>query len=169
MDPQWFHCVSGSSSGFWVTNFFSSSNISLYSSRGLHKGRPNYRISLQPSKENIQHFETCNFFTFLSIFLFLRDIFALLDPDLHSQCGSSRPISLCGFGSTTLEKSVQIVCAARFLRCFYKVNSGIFWIFFCSVLYSTLLYLPPLGFHCVGGCWDRTQDSCNVYIDSRML
>ncbi len=26
------------------------------------------------------------------------------------------------------------------------------------VLYSTLLYLPSLRFHCVGGCWDRTQD-----------
>jgi hypothetical protein len=24
------------------------------------------------------------------------------------------------------------------------------------VLYSTLLHLPPLRFHCVGGCWDRT-------------
>ncbi len=23
-------------------------------------------------------------------------------------------------------------------------------------LYSTLLHLPPLRFHCVGGCWDRT-------------
>ncbi len=26
------------------------------------------------------------------------------------------------------------------------------------VQYSTLLHLPPLRFHCVGGCWDRTQD-----------
>jgi hypothetical protein len=24
--------------------------------------------------------------------------------------------------------------------------------------YSTLLYLPPLRFHCAEGCWDRTQD-----------
>ncbi len=24
------------------------------------------------------------------------------------------------------------------------------------VLYSTLLHLPPLRFHCVGGCWDET-------------
>jgi hypothetical protein len=23
----------------------------------------------------------------------------------------------------------------------------------CYVLYSTLLHLPPLRFHCVGGCW----------------
>ncbi len=27
------------------------------------------------------------------------------------------------------------------------------------VLYSSLLHLPPLRFHCVGGCGDRTQDS----------
>jgi hypothetical protein len=31
------------------------------------------------------------------------------------------------------------------------------------VLYSTLLHLPPLRFHCVGGCWDWPQwavDNC---------
>ncbi len=32
--------------------------------------------------------------------------------------------------------------------------------FIFSVLYSTLLHLPPLRFHCIGGCWDRNQDSC---------
>jgi hypothetical protein len=30
------------------------------------------------------------------------------------------------------------------------------WIF--KVSYSTLLYLPRLRFHCVGGCWYWTQD-----------
>ncbi len=35
-------------------------NLSL----GLHKGRQNYRRSLQLSKENTQHFKTWNFFTF---------------------------------------------------------------------------------------------------------
>jgi hypothetical protein len=30
-----------------------------------------------------------------------------------------------------------------------------------NLLYLTLLHLPPLRFHCVGGCWDRTQDYCN--------
>ncbi len=37
-------------------------------------------------------------------------------------------------------------------------NRGIFWIFAFYVLYSILLHLPPLRFHCVGGCCDRTQD-----------
>ncbi len=38
---------------------------------GLNKGRPSYRRSLQPSKENIQHFKTwkfCTFFYFLGNF-----------------------------------------------------------------------------------------------------
>ncbi len=35
----------------------------------------------------------------------------------------------------------------------------------CTVLYSTLLHLPPLRFHGVGECWDRTQDSCDFGID----
>jgi hypothetical protein len=31
-------------------------------------------------------------------------------------------------------------------------------------LYSTLLHLPPHRFHCVGGCWDRSQDNCDFGI-----
>jgi hypothetical protein len=30
-------------------------------------------------------------------------------------------------------------------------------------------HLPPLRFHCVGGCWDRTQDSCDYGIDCQTL
>ncbi len=36
---------------------------------------------------------------------------------------------------------------------------GYFGFFVMYQLYSTLLHLPPLRFHCVGGWWDRTQDS----------
>ncbi len=36
----------------------------------------------------------------------------------------------------------------------------IFLDFFFYVRYSTLLHMPPpLRFHCVGGCWDRSQDT----------
>jgi hypothetical protein len=42
----------------------------------LHEGRPSYRRSLQPSKENIRHFKTISW-----TFLYLGFIFALLDPD----------------------------------------------------------------------------------------
>ncbi len=41
------------------------SKIAIYLSLGLHKGRPSYRRSLQPSKENIQHINLFNFFLFL--------------------------------------------------------------------------------------------------------
>jgi hypothetical protein len=37
------------------------------------------------------------------------------------------------------------------------------------VLYSTLLHLPPLRFHCADRCWDRTQDRCNLCIGSQTL
>jgi hypothetical protein len=45
-------------------------------------------------------------------------------------------------------------------------NRGFFGFFY--VLYSTLLHLPPLRFHCVRRCWDRTQDCCDFGIDSRI-
>jgi hypothetical protein len=35
--------------------------------------------------------------------------------------------------------------------------------FLCT--YSTLGHLPPLRFHCVGGCWDRTQPVCSTVGD----
>ncbi len=40
------------------------------------------------------------------------------------------------------------------------IKGNFFWFFFFYARYSTLLHLPPLRFHCVGGCWDRTQDNC---------
>jgi hypothetical protein len=45
------------------------------------------------------------------------------------------------------------------------VNKGIFWIF--KELHLTLLHLPLLEFHCFGGCWDRTQESCDFSIGSQ--
>jgi hypothetical protein len=64
------------------------SKILIYLSLGLRKGRPSYRRSLQPLKENIQHFKT------LYLFLCLWVFFALLDPDpgCKSGCGSRDPI-----------------------------------------------------------------------------
>jgi hypothetical protein len=42
---------------------------------------------------------------------------------------------------------------------FFFFGGGIFsYIFF--ILYSALLYLPPLRFHCADVCWDRTQNRC---------
>ncbi len=44
--------------------FFFWSKITIYLSLDLHKGRPSYRRSLRPSKEDIQHFKRWNLLTF---------------------------------------------------------------------------------------------------------
>ncbi len=61
-------------------NKFVGSKSAIYLSLGLHKGRLSYRRSLQPSKENIQHFRTWNF---LICSIFVGHL-ALLDPDSGS-------------------------------------------------------------------------------------
>ncbi len=45
----------------------------------------------------------------------------------------------------------------------------VFLNFFSHVLYSTVPPLPPLRFHCVGGCWDRTQNCCDFDISCQTL
>ncbi len=67
----------------------------LYLSVGPHKGHPNYRRSLHPSKENIQHFKPCNFFTLLVIF-------ALLDTDPDPDEQNTVNADPCWSGFTTL-------------------------------------------------------------------
>jgi hypothetical protein len=49
------------------------------------------------------------------------------------------------------------------------LEGGLIFGFFYVCLYSTLLHLLPLRFHCVGGCWDRTQDSCDFGIGCQTL
>ncbi len=51
-----------------------------------------------------------------------------------------------------LRKLVNIYSKKLILKGHY------FEFFSFYVQYSTLLHLPPLKFHCVGGCWDRTQE-----------
>ncbi len=59
------------------------SKTDIYLSLGLHKGRPDYRRSLLPSKENIQYFKTWNFSFFSPIYR-MWFILGLLDPDPDS-------------------------------------------------------------------------------------
>ncbi len=49
---------------------------------------------------------------------------------------------------------------SRILNTAFFHFSWSFFDFFLYVLNLTLLHLPTLRFHCVGGCWDRTQDCC---------
>jgi hypothetical protein len=51
-----------------------------------------------------------------------------------------------------------------------KKQGDFFGFFFFYVLFfSTLLHLPLLRLHCVGGGWDRTQDCCDLGIASQTL
>jgi hypothetical protein len=50
-------------------------------------------------------------------------------------------------------------------RIFAKQQVFLYYIY-VNIQYSTLLHLPPLIFHCVGGCWDRFQDCCDFSICS---
>ncbi len=70
-----------------------------------------------------------------------------------------------------LHKKVFILlCAADYTCTSNFFLRGIFEdFFFFYVRYSTLFHLPPLGFHCVGGCWDRTQDSYDYDIGCQTL
>ncbi len=63
------------------------SKIAIYLYQSLHKGRPSYMRSLQPSNENIQ--PALKIMKFLHFFLLLRVTFALLDPDPDSKSGST--------------------------------------------------------------------------------
>jgi hypothetical protein len=50
-----------------------------------------------------------------------------------------------------------------------QVGNVDFFVFSFNVRYSTLLHLPPLRLHCVGGCRDRTQDCCDFGTYSQAL
>jgi hypothetical protein len=65
---------------------------------------------------------------------------------------------------TYLANKRDIVSRINFFFFFWE---GIF--FFLFVQYSALLHLAPLRFHCTHGCWDRTQDRCNLCIGSQTL
>jgi hypothetical protein len=54
---------------------FTAKKINVFFISKIDKGHPSYRSSLQPSKENIQHFKTWNFLHFSILWV----IFALLN------------------------------------------------------------------------------------------
>ncbi len=52
----------------WKNLRTAGSKFAVCLSLSLHKGRPNYRWSLQASNKNIQHFEILSFFFFVGHF-----------------------------------------------------------------------------------------------------
>ncbi len=77
-------------------------NIAIYLSLGLHKIRPSYRRSLQPSKEKIQH-AALQKMKFINCFLFFWAIYALLNPDPDPNCESGS-----GYGSRGPTEQIRI-------------------------------------------------------------
>jgi hypothetical protein len=70
---------------------------------------------------------------------------------------------------------IQSVFVVHFMKLAVGTSNfdwGIFLDLF-NVLYTTLFYLPPLKFHCVGvgGCWDgiKPKDCCDLGIGSPTL
>jgi len=63
----------------------------------------------------------------------------------------------------------NIFLQSRPFKNYFKKN--IFWgnLIFFFLLYSALLHLRSLRFHCANGWWDRTQDSCNWCIGSILI
>ncbi len=51
-----------------------------------------------------------------------------------------------------------LYCTVLFLKEKYFFKWGFLW-------YSSLLYLSPLRFHCVGGCWDWTRTNITWSLD----
>ncbi len=103
--------------------FFFRSKIAIYLSLDLHKGRPNYRRSLQPSKENVHTWkhEISWHFSFLWV------IFALLDPDPLTWLNPDLdPKHWLFFISAFIEPSS---CCQRKLRLLFFSYTNL-WIFF---------------------------------------
>jgi hypothetical protein len=67
-------------------------------------------------------------------------------------------LAVVWFGSSTTPSPPPVIMSTGYTQETEKerqVNRGIFLDFFMYVLYSTLLHLPPLRFHCVEWCWER--------------
>jgi hypothetical protein len=78
-------------------------------------------------------------------------------------------INLCVYSGRNpgIYYSVLIVVTGIALLIKYVQITTVYSLFI--TIFSTLIHLPPLRFHCVGGCWDRTQDSCDYGIDCQTL
>ncbi len=104
------------------------------------------RYTCIPSLAN----NVCSFYYFFSIFYEQTVVFAALD---------RKKLSLVNF---------SVYAYKLWFSNAFRVFSELYCIFF-KVLYSTLLHLPPLRFHYVGGCWDWTQVCYDFVIDSQTL
>ncbi len=79
------------------------------------------------------------------------------EPAAHKDSDSGQGVKKTKWTKFQLKKNrIHHIFSRYSVLSIFKV--GFLAIFYFYVRYSTLLHLPPLRFHCVGGCWDRTQD-----------
>ncbi len=107
--------------------------------RGHKKSIFSCAIVLNNCASSLIFFVTCSLIYILAAYICFVDIFIIISRNLFLTRGQD---------------------------IFKQGDSRIFGSFF-YVLYSTLLHLPPLRFHCIGGCWGRTQDYCDFGIGSQ--
>jgi hypothetical protein len=122
--------------------------------------RPESSWSEVGSKAAIKKFDMSQFYDKVDQYKFFTEV------EKAEECGK-----LC---RKAFEKECEM-----FSRLVYKHKHHIyfflFFLFFWGifsfsfVLYSALLHLAPLRFHCAYGCWDQTQDRCNWCIGSQTL
>ncbi len=115
------------------------------------KGHPSYRRSLQPSKENIQHFKKRNLLTF---YQFLWVVFALLDPDpiriwIHSQThaflnsvGNLRILSSHSLRQILAMWIVPCGCSSIDIWIFFLGGEGFFYIQHCFICHPSDSTVP---------------------------
>ncbi len=106
LDPRWYQCGPGSEPGFgsqpsfgsgtqfririkfssWKNSFLYIEENAIFFNLGLHEGRQSYKRSLQPSKENIEHFKTRHFKNYFPSFYYCGSFSLSRYPKPHSQC-----------------------------------------------------------------------------------
>ncbi len=109
----------------------------------------------------------------LFILLFIRYIRSFRThtppPDCRGRHAPCRGSQSCRFRSPPSCGSGVCQATMRFKGKLFVIKRYLWIFFFFYMRYSTPFHLPPLRFHCVRGCWDRTQDSCDYGIDCQTL
>jgi hypothetical protein len=85
-------------------------------------------------------------------------------------CSGKQPMLflLASLFICTLVNADSMFLSARLVAVIFssKTLKGQFFVFISFYeRYSTQLHLPPLRFHCVGGCWDGTK-KLKVYMET---
>jgi hypothetical protein len=91
-------------------------------------------------------------------------------------CCSHNFIFLCDVSTEHVYKAIDILsffgnpgldtCTVRYIHSFFQMNSK-FGLYFCEYFIQLCFICRPSDFTVSWGCWDRTQDSCGVRIDSQ--